>query len=109
MYIVGMLGAAVEAWLDEQRQRVSGGGRHLVIIAGDLGDRKDRHSGRFVNELVAELQGLVHKGAEFIITRGNHDTPINGPCLLGDAIRHSACDVYHKALILWRYAAPALR
>jgi DNA repair exonuclease SbcCD nuclease subunit len=50
-----------------------------VILAGDLCDRKDRHSAILVTTLIEYLDDLVGKGATVVITRGNHDTPLNGP------------------------------
>jgi DNA repair exonuclease SbcCD nuclease subunit len=63
---------AIEQWVKEQPNQA------VVIIAGDLGDKKDRHSARFVNRLVEELDHLVGMGVVFHITCGNHDAPISG-------------------------------
>jgi hypothetical protein len=46
--------------------------KDLVIIAGDLTDRKDRHSAILVNTLADMLQ-------ETTSATGCHDTPLNGP------------------------------
>lgn len=49
-----------------------------VIIAGDLSDKKDRHTGRMVNKLVSNLTRLTDAGISLRILRGNHDLPIDG-------------------------------
>lgn len=62
-------------------------GHHCdIIIAGDLCDRKDRHSGELVNRLVKELTGLRDfmwetmggPYGEIHIIMGNHDAPLKG-------------------------------
>src|ERR1700740_1377951 len=51
----------------------------IICIAGDLVDRKDRHSGRLVNNLVSRFSQLSSKTkAEIIIIMGNHDAPLKG-------------------------------
>jgi hypothetical protein len=49
-----------------------------VAILGDLADRKDKHSGKLVNRLVAELDEVTGMGAVVTIIKGNHDDPISG-------------------------------
>jgi predicted phosphodiesterase len=49
-----------------------------VFILGDLVDRKDRHSGAFVNRLITELRKIAARTC-LVILRGNHDTPMRGP------------------------------
>jgi predicted phosphodiesterase len=50
----------------------------LVIIAGDLTDRKDRHSGVLVNMLADVLTEIAQNCRKLIVLRGNHDTPLSG-------------------------------
>lgn len=50
-----------------------------LFILGDLCDRKDRHSAKLVNRLVAELGRLIAGGTYITILMGNHDMPLNGP------------------------------
>jgi len=47
----------------------------LIIVAGDVANFKDRHTGTFVNRLVMELRRLK---LPVVILRGNHDTPLTG-------------------------------
>jgi hypothetical protein len=49
-----------------------------VFVLGDVVDRKDRHSGAFVNRLINELRRIAAR-AYLVILRGNHDTPMRGP------------------------------
>lgn len=50
----------------------------LVVLAGDLSDRKDRHKGAFVNRVVAEISAVAYR-VPFYILKGNHDQPLTGP------------------------------
>ena len=51
-----------------------------VIIAGDLCDRKDRHSSVLVNMLIDVLQEIRDAATITIyVMKGNHDEPLNGP------------------------------
>jgi hypothetical protein len=47
-----------------------------LFILGDLCDRKDRHSGELVNQLVRTFAAL--KAESIIILMGNHDAPLRG-------------------------------
>lgn len=49
-----------------------------VVIAGDLSDKKDRHTGKMVNRLVRNLTNLTRFGIKIRILRGNHDLPLDG-------------------------------
>jgi len=51
----------------------------VIIILGDLVDRKDRHSGLLVNTIIDAFQGLItDTGCKIIVLMGNHDQPLNG-------------------------------
>lgn len=52
----------------------------IVVIAGDLTDRRDRHSSLLINSLVIELENLLKAGAkEVVILMGNHDASTAEP------------------------------
>jgi DNA repair exonuclease SbcCD nuclease subunit len=51
-----------------------------IVCAGDLVDRKDRHSATLVNRLIEEFSYLeIATKAVIKIIAGNHDKPLNGP------------------------------
>lgn len=52
---------------------------HQLYVAGDLSDRKDRHSSILVNRLVKELSRLLDLNIHVYILMGNHDMPLAGP------------------------------
>lgn len=45
----------------------------LVLIGGDLTDRKDNHPADLANSIVEELAGLNSTGANVVVMKGNHD------------------------------------
>ncbi len=50
-----------------------------IIIAGDITDRKDRHTGNLTNRLCSHLDLLQENTkAEIFVLAGNHDAPITG-------------------------------
>jgi hypothetical protein len=69
--------SAIQAWIETKADDQY---TPCVVIAGDLGDRKDRHSAVLVNRLVDELQKLVAANrCDIVCLRGNHDAPVAGP------------------------------
>jgi hypothetical protein len=53
-------------------------GDYRVFILGDLADRKDKHSGQFVNRILENLWRILSTGATIDIIMGNHDAPMTG-------------------------------
>lgn len=50
---------------------------HYVIMAGDLGDRKDKHSASLLNRMLDEF-GRLAEEAEVVGIMGNHDKALRG-------------------------------
>src|SRR5271165_2424975 len=52
-----------------------------IVICGDLADKKDKHSGGLVNEIIHHLKRLTQSdsNSRVYILCGNHDQPVEGP------------------------------
>lgn len=56
------------------------GHKMSVVFAGDLVDKKDRHSADFVNRLVDAMRLLAMEGIRIYLLRGNHDYVTDTSC-----------------------------